>query len=229
MPTISKKQMQEYEQFQNDRAKGRILTPDGIRLICAAFDNDPQKIGVHMLELLTKYNNEGLFDHRYITCIFFWQNDGENGYMSNWFHCPFSIDGIVYSNTEQYFMAKKAELFGDTESLERILKSESPKECKALGRQVAPFDGAVWDAQRYEIMKTGNREKFLQNPELLERLLSTGDAILAEASPVDGIWGIKLSADAAEDVDPARWPGMNLQGKLLMELRNEFRTTKVIE
>ena len=120
-------------------------------------------------------------------------------------------------------MAKKAELFGDIKTMERILKAQTPKECKSLGREVSPFDGAVWDAQRYEIMKAGNREKFLQHPDLREKLLSTGDAILAEASPLDGIWGIKLSADAAEDVDPSRWPGLNLQGKLLMELREEFR------
>ena len=29
-------------------------------------------------------------------------------------------------------------------------------------------------------MKAGNREKFLQHPDLREKLLSTGDAILAE-------------------------------------------------
>ena len=64
MPTISKKQMQEYEQFLRDRDSGRILTPDGIRLICASFENDPQKIGTHMLTILAKFKNEGLFDHR---------------------------------------------------------------------------------------------------------------------------------------------------------------------
>ena len=120
-------------------------------------------------------------------------------------------------------MAKKAERFGDIKTMDRILKARTPKECKALGREVSPFDGVVWDAERYEIMKAGNREKFLQHPDLREKLLATGNAILAEASPLDGIWGIKLSADAAEDVDPSRWPGMNLQGKLLMELREEFR------
>ena len=223
MPTISKKQMQEYEQFLRDRDSGRILTPDGIRLICASFENDPQKIGTHMLTILAKFKNEGLFDHRTLTFIFFWLNEDEYGYLSNWHHSPFTVDGITYSNTEQYFMAKKAELFGDIKTMDRILKARTPKECKALGREVSPFDGVVWDAERYEIMKAGNREKFLQHPDLREKLLATGNAILAEASPLDGIWGIKLSADAAEDVDPSRWPGMNLQGKLLMELREEFR------
>ncbi len=40
----------------------RILTPDGLRVICAGLDNDPEKIGIHMLEILEKFRNEGLFD-----------------------------------------------------------------------------------------------------------------------------------------------------------------------
>lgn len=223
MPSISKKQMQEYEQFIKDKAAGRILTPDGIRLVCAAFNNNPQEIGVHFLNLLTKYQSEGVFAHRFASCVFFWLNEGENGYLSNWFNSPFSVDGIKYANTEQYFMAQKAILFGDTNTLEQIMKAESPKECKKLGRSVTPFDSVIWDTKCYDIMKTGNRQKFIQNPGLMTKLLSTGDAILAEASPIDGIWGIKLDAEQADNIEPSKWPGRNLQGKLLMELREEFR------
>ena len=39
---------------------GRILTPDGLRVICAGLDNDPEKIGIHMLEMLAKFRNEGI-------------------------------------------------------------------------------------------------------------------------------------------------------------------------
>ena len=39
-----------------------LLTPDGLRVICAGFDNDPEKIGIHMLEMLTKFRNEGVVD-----------------------------------------------------------------------------------------------------------------------------------------------------------------------
>ena len=40
----------------------RILTPDGLRILCASLDNDSEKIGKHMLEMLTKFRSEGLFD-----------------------------------------------------------------------------------------------------------------------------------------------------------------------
>ena len=55
MATITKKQMEEYERLRRERDNGRILTPDGLRLICAAYENDPEKIGAHMLEMLYKY------------------------------------------------------------------------------------------------------------------------------------------------------------------------------
>ena len=67
MATITKKQMEEYERLRRDRVRrdrdnGRLLTPDGLRLICAAYENDPEKIGIHMLEMLAKFRNEGIID-----------------------------------------------------------------------------------------------------------------------------------------------------------------------
>ena len=52
------------------------------------------------------------------------------------------------------------------------------------------------------------------------------DAILAEASPKDSIWGIGLDASAASEMDPSEWPGQNLLGKILMELRRDFSGKK---
>ena len=37
-----------------------ILTPDGLRVICAGLDNDPEKIGIHMLETQARFRNEGV-------------------------------------------------------------------------------------------------------------------------------------------------------------------------
>lgn len=52
MPTITKKQLAEYEQLKRDRDNGRLLTPDGLRFICEANGYDPEKIGKHFLEVL---------------------------------------------------------------------------------------------------------------------------------------------------------------------------------
>ena len=59
---ITNKEYEKYQQYQKDRLHGRILTPNGLRVICAGLGNDPEKIGIHMLEMLEKFKREGLFD-----------------------------------------------------------------------------------------------------------------------------------------------------------------------
>ena len=46
-----------YQQYQTDKLHSRILTPDELRVICAGLDNDPEKISIHMLEMLAKFRN----------------------------------------------------------------------------------------------------------------------------------------------------------------------------
>ena len=53
-------------------------------------------------------------------------------------------------------------------------------------------------------------------------VLAHGD-FLAEASPYDGIWGIRLAASSPEAQDPMKWRGQNLLGFALMEVRDELR------
>lgn len=60
MNQISNKEYERYQQHQMDVLHGRVLTPDGLRVVCAAFENDPEKIGIHMLEMLTKFRSEGI-------------------------------------------------------------------------------------------------------------------------------------------------------------------------
>ena len=60
MKQISNKEYEKYQQFQTDKLHGRILTPDGLRVVCAGLDNDPEKIGIHMLEMLAKFRNLSL-------------------------------------------------------------------------------------------------------------------------------------------------------------------------
>ena len=62
MKQITNKEYEACQQYQSDRLHGRILTPDGLRVICAGLDNDPEKIGKHMLEMLAKFRSEGVLE-----------------------------------------------------------------------------------------------------------------------------------------------------------------------
>ena len=62
MKQITNKEYERYQRYLIDKIYGRILTPDGLRLICASFDYDPEQIGKHMLEMLAKFRNEGIIE-----------------------------------------------------------------------------------------------------------------------------------------------------------------------
>ena len=155
-------------------------------------------------------------------CTFFWHEYEDNGFLSNWFESPFVIDDFCYLHVEQYIMAQKAKLFHDAKEYTAILRATTPNDCKKYGRLVTPYDDNIWKNHRFAIMKTGLRAKFSQNTYLKKLLLQTGHTILAEASPYDAIFGINLDAAAASKITPSEWPGENLLGKALMEIRTEF-------
>lgn len=58
MPTITKKQLEEYEQLRRDRDNGRLLTPDGLRFICEVNSLEPEAIGKHFLEIYGRFKCE---------------------------------------------------------------------------------------------------------------------------------------------------------------------------
>lgn len=55
MHQLTNKQYEEYQRLRDARDHGRMLTPDGLRLICAGFDYNPEAIGKHMLEMLARF------------------------------------------------------------------------------------------------------------------------------------------------------------------------------
>jgi predicted NAD-dependent protein-ADP-ribosyltransferase YbiA (DUF1768 family) len=104
-------------------------------------------------------------------------------------------------------MWRKALLFNDAEMTAAILNETNPGRVKALGRKVKNFDAAKWNAVATDILSV---------------LLATGDKELVEASPNDAIWGIGLTADAAERTPRENW-GTNWLGQVLMEVREILR------
>jgi len=163
--------------------------------------------------------------------IFFW-SPKENSYPSKacfcqWYPSPFRLNGILYHTAEHFMMACKAKLFGDEESMWKIIEEPEPRIVKEYGREVKFFDAKLWERYRVEIVTVGNYLKFTENDELCDFLLSTGDLEIVEASPYDRIWGIGLSADDPLANHPEKWRGLNLLGKCIMSaselIRNEER------
>ncbi len=160
--------------------------------------------------------------------VFFWgdtpRRDGQvdASCLSQWFHAPFTVDGVRYPTAEHWMMAGKARLFGDRETEQSIIAAPHPQQAKALGRQVNGFDTEIWQEHRFDLVVDGNIHKFEQNDTLRDYLLGTGERVLVEASPVDRIWGIGLAATDDRAEHPAQWRGLNLLGFALMEVRSRL-------
>lgn len=152
--------------------------------------------------------------------IYFWKPAQPDGYLSNWYSSPFTVEGIKFSCSEQYFMFMKARHFGDHDIAQRILLEFSAVQMKELGKKVRGFNTAEWDRVKTTYMYQGCLEKFKANRDLARRLVATGDAILAEASPYDIVWGIGLNVSQA--TAGVSWRGQNLLGKILMEVRKDI-------
>ncbi len=145
---------------------------------------------------------------------FFW-----SGPFSQWSACVFELRGYRYGTAEQAMMHGKALIFGDDETAQAIMQTDEPGRQKALGRQVRGFDQAIWDQRKYALVSEISLAKFGQNKGLRRKLFQTGKLPLVEASPLDLIWGIGLDAEAASQTSPDAWPGQNLLGRILTEVR----------
>lgn len=148
------------------------------------------------------------------------------GRLSQWYggfkgqESSFNYNNITFNCAEQFMMYSKACLFKDTVSAQSILQTSNPREQQLLGRKVDNFDQSIWNTSKFDLVLLGNILKFSQNPPLLSFLLSCRNNFV-EASPIDGIWGIKIGIDkiSAIHTNPSTWRGDNLLGLALTKTK----------
>ena len=150
-------------------------------------------------------------------------------FLSNFARCQFNWEFMgethTFFCTEQAFMWAKAKFFGDNESAAKILAVvDDPMECKKLGRGVKNYDDAKWAEVRYYAMKNANFAKFSQCKYHMKKFLDPefDGKTFVEASPSDGIWGIKMGIKDKGVLNERNWNGQNLLGKALTEVRNQL-------
>ena len=176
-------------------------------------------------------SNEQLIDKlsqdEKIKYVFFWGHQDKKekttkSCFSQWYDSPFVEGDLKFLTAEHYMMHAKAVLFGDLAAATKVLSAKTPGEAKAIGREIQGFNEEQWLTNRFEIVVNANLAKFSYNSELRQFLISTGDRVLVEASPVDKIWGIGLAKDDPLVENPSGWQGLNLLGYALMEVRSQL-------
>ena len=127
----------------------------------------------------------------------------------------------TFASVEQYMMHAKAVMFPENEALQqKILETTDYDAIKAMGRQVKNFDGAAWGAVARDVVVKACTLKFGSSPDLRAYLLSTGSMHLGQLNGTEKRWGLGVAtAEEAHKLTPAAWPGDNLLGDILMEVR----------
>lgn len=143
-------------------------------------------------------------------------------YFSQFYKSPMIIDNLNFSCCEQWMMYNKALFFNDLETAKLIMNTDEPKEHKKLGRIVKNYDDAKWLKVCNDIVYKGNYYKFTQNLELKEKLLKTGNKLIAEGSSYDSRWGTGLNLEDTIKSPISMW-GENRLGNIIMEVRNNIR------
>lgn len=146
-----------------------------------------------------------------------------SGVFSQWHKCKFSENQIEFNCAEQYMMYCKAILFNDCLVADQILETKSSHRQKELGRKIKCFNEETWRLFRFGIVYNANLLKFSQNDFLLDALLKTGNSLIAEASPIDRVWGVGIAIDDERIWDVSRWRGLNLLGIALTQVREALR------
>jgi len=150
--------------------------------------------------------------------LYFWSGrGGPHEAFSNFAATPFTmaawhaeLGAVAFATGEHAFQAAKS---ATVDEHERIRLARTPMAAKQAGRAVAlPRD---WSRRRPHVMLAVVRAKFATG-DLRDLLLNTGDAVLAEDSPYDALWGCRDRAGG--------YTGANLLGRALMRVRDELRT-----
>ena len=151
--------------------------------------------------------------------VCFWGSE-----FSNFYPCEINAEGETFKSSEQYFMWQKANFFRDEVIANAILRADTPRDAKNLGRRVDGYDDEAWSEVRMQAMFNAVYCKFSQNEDLKKKLLSNEyeNKHFVEGSPVDNIWGVGIKFDDPKIADENNWTGENLLGQVLDSVREQL-------
>lgn len=145
----------------------------------------------------------------------------ESGWLSCMSAYPIAYKDRQYKTCEALFQALRFE--GYPEIQKQIQECPSPMGAKMIARKNRDKlnRGVKWDEAPSDIplMKKCLKLKLEQHPELKEKLIATGDAIIIEDCTTHDRESARFWGAVKKD---GKWIGENVFGKLWMEIRKEL-------
>ena len=125
------------------------------------------------------------------------------------------VNGVRIFSVEALYQACRFPHLPEVQQL--IIGQHSPMTAKMMSKPYREDSRPDWDRVRVKIMRWCLRMKLTQHwSRFSQLLLSTGDRSIVEDSRKDAYWG-------ALPVDKGTLVGMNVLGRLLMELREAIK------
>lgn len=150
----------------------------------------------------------------------FYEPQGENGFLSNWYMSNITYNGFNYCCATQLIVELKAMCFKDYNAIQKIRNTFSPREMIDIGRNIKGFDKSVWDANKELFAYIAISEKFKQNQDLLEKLKDYD--CFAYSDSRDLVWGTGIDRYNNDASNVSKWCGDNLLGKIIADVKEEL-------
>jgi len=149
--------------------------------------------------------------------IDFYKEFGDLGYLANYSSYGFYDDGVFYKTVEHYYQANK---FDNEEIRNKIINAETPKEASNIGRDRNNIRKDNFYLIKNSVMFKGLFLKFIQNKDIMYKLIETRDKNIREMTVKEYYWGVGDNKQ-----------GENNIGKILCNVRNVLKDiilTKII-
>lgn len=200
-------------EFQSATVRDYALVLDGN--IYSPLDLESLPVPIRPSTLATRNSEEAL--------VFF----SRHSFLSNHFPSEFTLQGIKFSNVEQFLAYKRAITADRQPVISRAINAKNPAEAKFILNSLKDDHPLEWENNRGTWAAEALRAKFAQNPALARALHNTKTKHLGEASR-DTVWGIGMDLEDPKVLDHSRWPEAgNLLGKTLMAIREEIASARM--
>lgn len=145
-----------------------------------------------------------------------------HAYLSNLYHCNFQINGQNFDSVERAYQYSRAMHLKAPEVAKKVLAAKNSRECKKQSKFLE--SKPEWDLAKRGIMKMIVQEKFSQNSDIKEKLISTGSINLVEGT-FDFFWGAGALL-GSKTLKEGKWTGRNEMGLILSEVREDLKRTE---